>query len=174
MKMFYTQNELSKLTDSEILGLTSFEGGGETYFYSELKKLQKEEDGSFSFSFSDNSVIYTKNIDVYNRVKLGKARYDMLMKSMESKKEQDEREELFLERATEMITKMVEQTGSGIKRIENEAKSFRTNAEKHLKVTEEKWNNQLDSLKEFDIKAYNIKMEKVDKIIEAFDKLLEE
>jgi hypothetical protein len=41
-------------------------------------------------------------------------------------------------------------------------------------VTEEKWNNQLDSLKEFDIKAYNIKMEKVNKIIEAFENLLQD
>jgi len=173
MKMFYTQNELGKLSKGDLLELTTFGGGNDTYFYSELSKTQ-EQDGEYSFHFNDGTVIYTQQKETYESVKLGKARFDLIMKSQESKKEQDEREQLFLDRANEMLAGTLEKAGAGFSRIENEAKSFRKNAETHLEVTKTKWDSQLDTLKAFEVESFNIKMEKVDKIISAFEKLLED
>ena len=45
---------------------------------------------------------------------------------------------------------------------------------KKVKDTAKKWDGKVDELKAFDIEAYNIKMKKVEDIIKAFDKLLED
>lgn len=183
MKMYYTQAELAKLSPEKILELTTFGGGESVYYYSDLDKLQSH-GTEFSFHFKDKSVIYTQQEDTYNEVKVGKARFDLLGKSIEGNKEQDEREKAFYAELMEMV-------GTQIQNLTNATQNFETNADiaiktvgeqtggqmqqitTRLNTVAERWDEQMNALNTFDVKAYNVKMTKIDKIIDAFDKLLE-
>ena len=195
MKMFYTKEELKKLSEKEMADLMGFEGGDNYYFYSDLLRLGNE-DGEYSFYFNDGITVYTQNKHTYESVKNGKIRYSLLMSSLEEiKKEERERDEFYKE-----VTSMVR---NELKNVHDSVTTFRTNSDSaiirmekqntegiknigkisgdaHSRITKKvsdaakKWDKQMEKLNTFDTKAYDIKMEKLDKLIDMFSSLMEE
>jgi len=212
MKNFYTQGELKKLSNEELMELTTFGGDENMFYYSDLDKVQASTDSSdgtpeYSFHFTDEKVIYTKDVETFNEVKLGKARYDMLSKSLEAHKSDEEMMQNFFERVTGMVQDKVQEmteVNQGVQsNIDKNVKNMCSNAtneiqtlaqvavetvkgldannqavidlmNKQIEKVTKKWGSKVDELKAFDIEAYNIKMKKVEDIILAFDKLLED
>jgi len=210
MKNFYTKEELKNISDDELLELTTFGRGDNIYYYSNLADVSFEEYSSekeYSFKLKDGSSIYTRDYNIYNSVITGKARFDLLTKSLEDNKSDEDKMNKFLENITSMVSDRVtnmEQRNDKSKdiiedNIKNMTKNATNNIEKFVdmgtkivsglssnnqsvidlmtsKIEEvsTKWDGKVDELKMFDIEAYNIKMKKVEAIIKAFDKLLED
>lgn len=184
MKMFYTKNELKDMGKDELLKLTTFGGGDNAYYYADLEKLQAN-GSEYSFHFKDKTVIYTQQKETYDEVKLGKARYQLLTKTLEDNQEQDKREQVFFEEIRTMVASQVQNLSTATTNLENNADiAIKTIGEKtagqmkaitkRLDAVAGKWDDKMDDLKVFDVDAFNVKMRKVDKIIDAFDKLLED
>jgi len=195
MKMFYTKEELKKLNEKEMAELVGFEGGGNYYFYSDLVRLGNE-DGEYSFYFKDNTTIFTQKKSTFERVKNGKIRYSLLMSSLEElKREEKEKDKFYdtissmvrdeLKNVHESVTVFRTNSDSAIRRLEKqnteaikniEKISADKNAEYTKKILEsaKKWDEQMEKLNTFDTKAYDIKMEKLDKLIDMFSSLMEE
>lgn len=211
MKNFYTQAELKDISNEEMLELTTFGGEEKVFYYSDLDKVQSKitNDGEaeYSFHFRDDNVIFTKDIETFEEVSVGKARFDMLSKSLEAHKSDEEMMKNFYENVTMMVQnkvqEMTEVNQSTQENIRQNVQNMTTNAtseiqdfvqagvetvkgldsnnqsvidlmNKQIEKVTKKWNGKVDELKAFDIEAYNIKMRKVEEIIKAFDKLLED
>ena len=84
-KMFYTKEELSKISKDELTQLTTF-GPNNEFFYSELVSIENVSKGTeeFKFVFRDGEVIFTQEVKTFNDVKTGKMRYDLITKSAEN------------------------------------------------------------------------------------------
>lgn len=194
MQMFYTIQELKNLSSEELLDLASFGGSDSTYFYSEVFGFQIEED-SYSILFKNGSNIYTKEERTYDLVKKGKARYDFISKSLEETGNQNKREQLFYETVeknldakldlfSKSISNITNQLNKSInnltKQNEQDIKDLKKNKNiqldlltKQLEKFSNAWISKINRLDDFDTNAYYIKMGQLDKIIEAFDVLLE-
>ena len=183
MKMYYSKSDLKNITQEELLKLTTF-GGDNSYYYADLERVQSAGD-EYSFHFKDNSVIYTQQKETFDEVKIGKARYNMLSKSLEENQDQERREQEFYVEMRSMLSKQMESiaytnninvtnTDSLVKSVEKETKSLIKHIKLRLDETANMWEEQIELLSAFDVDAYNIKMAKVDKIINAFSELLED
>ena len=182
MKMYYTKSELKSLTPEELLDLTTFGGEENTYYYADLEKVQKEE-GEYSFIFKDKTVIYTQEIDTFDKIALGKARFELVSASLKDNKEAEIREREFQEEIKNMISTQMTAFDNSRKtnntNFELTIDSMKDKYEKTIEALDKKmystqrvWTNKIKQLEDFDTEAYNIKMQKLDKIIKAFDELL--
>lgn len=182
MQMFYTAQELKKLSSKELLELTTFGNDENVYYFSDLDKVVKE-GNEYSFHFKDGSTAYTQKESTFEKVKVGKARYDMITKSIEQNEEQDQREKQFYANIEKMVSAQI---AYGKAAVDEERKAVselvinlnesnvRTISSIDLKLEEtaKRWQKQIDKLKEFDLNAYNAKMKDINKIIDSFKELM--
>ena len=198
-KMFYSQEDLENISKDELLSLTTF-GPNNEYFYSDLQSVDNV-NGEFIFRFkSDTEEIYTQDAETFENVKAGKMRFDIIMKSLENSNDEfkikDEfytdvkanvAEELISVKenllfnseniksnAINNITSIRDEVAGAIQAMQKDnaeaikkIKGDSTTAIESVAKAVEKVNN-------IDIEAFNIRMEKIDKIINAFDALLED
>ena len=184
MKMFYTQKELSKLTPEELLDLVSFDGGGTTYYFSNLDKVFTEDEDEYCIVFNDGTEIFTKDTVVFEKVKTGKARYDLIGSMLQEKEQEEAKREEFYEEMKSFI-------GKELTNIHNQTKTNRTNFDLFVADSEKKnadmikkidstlsslaskWDEKLTQIDKFNTAEFDAKMDKVQKITEAFSELLE-
>ena len=194
-KMFYTQNELKNITKEELLELTTFGGSTDTFYYVDVENVSIV-DNEMCISFKNGEKVFTDSQETFDDVKLGKARYELLAKSLEANKEQDNRENVFYaktqthfesliidlnQRHDIQVKKLMEQNASQAESQRNTTKNLELTIESSIKKMEQmvetsakNWDKKVKELDYFDTEAYEVKMKKVDNIISAFAKLLED
>lgn len=181
MKLYYSKSDLKKITEKELLELTTF-GEDNAYFYSDLDKIQKE-DGEFSFLFKDKTVIYTQSEETYKEIILGKSRFEMLSISLKENEDAENKANEFREEMRTVVTNQMTEVHKTLKVLNTNivisTQDLESRVQKSVKDNDSKmdslvreWKDKIERLEEFDTKSYNIKMVKLDKIIEAFDELL--
>ena len=184
MKMFYTQKELGKLTSEELLDLVSFDGGGTTYYYSNLEKVFTEDDEEYCISFKDDTEIFTKDTEVFEKVKAGKARYDLIGSMLVEKEQEDSKRDDFYSEMKGFISAELAnihaQTATNRTNFDlSVADSEKKNADMIKKIDStlsslaKKWDEKLKQVDDFSKVDFDAKMDKVQKITDAFSELLE-
>ena len=182
MKMFYTKSELKSLTGEELLELTTFGSDENSYFYSDLERIKKE-DAEYSFHFKDGTTVFTQSEETFKEVKVGKARYELIYKSLEENKENKESQDEFYKNIVSMLSKQVKELHDSNKTFalnsEIAIKANGTKLDSHidsmsqkLDATVVRWNDKIKLLEDFNTNTYNVKMKKLDKIIDAFSEIL--
>jgi len=177
MKMFYTVKELQALSGEEILELSSFKGEGTTYYYSEIEKINNESDEEYSIVFRGGEEIFTKNKELIKEIRINKARFDLMTKSLEQvQKEKDTHKEFY----DNVKSDISEEMQNVHKTIQTNRTNFDIMIKNVQKTLEEKITssaNKMDAkvkeLNSIDIDKFNTLMQKVDLITEAFSELLE-
>jgi len=182
LKNFYTAKELSKLSDKELIDLTSFEGAGETYFYSDIQIVQ-EIDGEFCFKTGSGEEIYTKNAELIDEIKLGKARYDLLEKSLNRVNDEKDSNKAFQEEMRQMIREELTHIHQQVETnrtnfdlgIQNNGKKINealTNMETMIEKAATSWDNKMDTLNKVDTQKFDAMMKQMETITKAFSELL--
>ena len=184
MKAFYTKKELEKMTEDELLSITSFSGGNNVYYYENITKLSMTPK-EFVISFKSGEEVYTQSKEVFDSIKMGKARYDVLMKSLEEvQREQEIREEFMREIKSEISSQMSEvhsQINTNRQNFENMTKYIQEQTNKDIKSlsktvsdTMEKWNSKLDTLNSVDVDKFEKMMKQMETIADAFEILMKD
>jgi DNA repair exonuclease SbcCD nuclease subunit len=188
MKNFYTAKELQKISDEDLLKLTSFDGAGETYFYSDIQIIQEfsgQEDGEFCFKLGNGEEIFTKNAELINDIKVGKARYDLLSKSLETINEEKEANANFREEIRQTIRDEMGYVHQEIQTnrtnfdlgIQSNGKKINealTSMEVMIEKSAKSWDNKMDTLKKVDTKKFDTMMKQMETLTVAFSQLLED
>ena len=177
MKMFYTVKELQELSGEEILELSSFEGEGTTYYYSEIEKINSESDEEYSITFRGGEEIFTRNPKLIKKIRINKARFDLMAKSLEQvQKEKDDHKE-FYENIKSDISEEMQNVHNIIQTNRTNFNIMIKNVQKTLEEKIASSTNKMDTkvkeLNAIDIDKFNTLMQKVDLITEAFSELLE-
>ena len=176
--MFYTVKELQQLSGEEILELSSFEGEGTTYYYSEIEKINNESDGEYSITFRGGEEIFTKNPELIKEIRINKARFDLITKSLEQvQKEKDDYIE-FYENVKSDIQEEMQNVHRNIRTNRTNFDIMIKNVQKTLEEKITSSTNKMDvkvkELNAIDIDKFNTLIQKVNLITEAFSELLEE
>lgn len=185
MKMFYTAKELSEVSEEELSELVSFEGAGTTYYYSNLDKVFTEDDEEFCIRFKDSTEIFTKDLEVFNRVRMGKSRFDLLTKSLEQNNQDKEAHGDFYKKVSEDIkTEMANvhsQIDTNRKNFDNIVKYNKEKLNESMKemearvdITTQKMESAIKRLNDIDTEKFEKLITQVEKITEAFSELLED
>ena len=184
MKNFYTAVELGKLSDEELIKLTSFEGAGETFFYSNIQVVG-EDNGEFCFKLKNGEEIFTKNANLIREIKHGKARYDLLAKSLENMNTEKDSHKSFQNEMKQMlrdelqhINKQVETNRTnfdlGIQSNGKKINEALTSMETMIEKAATSWDNKIDTLKKVDTRRLDKMMLQMETITKAFGQLLED
>jgi len=184
MKNIYTPEEINKLSTKELSELFSFVSESNSYFYSDLKQIKYSE-GEYSFHLVNNDVIYTQDKDTYESVKAGKIRFDLISKSLEQNSAELKMREDFFNQISTVVSDQVNYLNSmsldNTKRTNEVISNANTNISDLITGIDSKVNKMISTyeskMKEFEAfntKTYEIKMKKVDAIIDAFGTLLED
>jgi len=195
MKNYYTQEELKNISDEELLELSCFGGNDSTYYYSNIKNVAKTGE-EYSITFKDSSTIYTQNEKKYNEIVKNKARYDLLSKSLAVVEADNDRMDSFLEKVQtsvdeklkvmldkvlitqdiikENVDNITANNINFIKESNKESSDIISKISKSVDIQSKEWSTKLLELKDFDVNSYNLKMKKLEKIIDSFSELLEE
>jgi len=162
---------MKRYTDKEVIELTSFKGGDETFYYKDIKTTTQNKD-DFSFVLMSGEVIYTKSKDLINKIKAGKARYDLTISSLE---QQNKDKEEIREFKNEIKSILNEQ----MKEVDNKLKSDREELHKTISIiksslnsTIEDMNSEVQKLNKIDIDRFTKTLDKMDKITDTFSDLL--
>lgn len=184
MKNFYTADEINKLDKKELSELLSFGSESNSYFYSDLKQI-KFSNGEYSFHLNNNDIIYTQDEETYESVKAGKIRYDLLAKTLEQNKADLAMKEDFYNSISSFVSTQVQLISTQSIENTSRANNVVTQANKDIAslisdIAEKvnamisKYESKMASFETFNTKTYEIKMKKVDAIIDAFGTLLED
>ena len=184
MKNFYTAKELGNLTPEELEQITSFRGEDTNYYYSEISKISEEGD-EFCIVFNDGEEIYTKNIELIGKIKNGKARYDLIAKTLERQNIEQDEHRAFYEQVqsdiAEQMQEMHQQVNIQKQNFELMVESIQKKTNNDIAKlgntvasTLESWNKRIDSLNSVDTKKFDKMMSQMEKITSAFSTLLED
>lgn len=176
MKMYYTVDELRNISKDELIELTTF-GPNNEYFYSELTSLLKEEN-EYSFIFKNGETIFTQSEDTYNNAKIGKMRYNLITQSSENVQKETKIREQFLKDTQDFVVSQInifntEMTKQSSVIVDNN-KSYLDNLKKETFNTIKNIEDTNNNLKQINIKDFEDKMKKLDKIIDTFGELLKD
>jgi hypothetical protein len=182
MKNFYTAKELGKLSDEDLIKLTSFAGAGETYFYSDIQIVQ-ETNGEFCFKLGNGEEIYTKNVELIEEIKLGKARYDLMAKSLENVNHEKTQNESFRDEMRELIRDEMTYIHGEVQTnrtnfdmgIQSNGKTINealTNMEMMMEKAAKSWDNKMKTLDTVNTDKFEKMMKKMEKITDSFSELL--
>jgi len=184
MKAFYNEAELSKISDEELIQLVSFEGAGTTYYYSNLDKVFTEDDEEFCIRFKDGTEIFTKDVKVFNNVKFGKSRFDLMGIMLKDKEVAAEKLDSVYKSLINESNKQTNNVISIAENIKQENTAMIDSLQKQnekllltlagtLNDVTEKWNKKLEQVDNFNSKDFKDRMKKIDQITVAFSELLE-
>ena len=183
MKNFYTQTELAKLSPEELLELSSFEGAGNTYYYDNVDKVFTEDDEEFCIRFKDNDEIYTKDKAIFDKVKHGKARFDLISKSLQQAQDKENDHTAFYEQVKSDIQAEMKNVHEQVKinrnNFDTAIKQNRDVLDTAISRMESKVNAASDKLEErvselnsVDLEKFNNLMKQIETITDAFGDLL--
>lgn len=163
LKNFYSVKELSKLSSEEILELSSFDGQGTTYYYSEIEKITNESDEEYSIKFRDGEEIFTKNAELIEEIRIGKARFDLITKSLEHvQKEEDEHTEFYEKVKSDILEEM--------QNVHTQVQTNRTNFDTAIKQNRDVLDNAISGIQNDIEKSIKVMESKISKSSEALDK----
>jgi len=181
LKNFYTATELSKLSPEELMEISSFKGGDETFFYRDITSI-REEDGEFCIVINGEE-IFAKDAELIERIKVGKARYDLLEQSIKKSNEEAEANESFRNEIRSMISTEMENIHSqvqtnrtnfdlGISANEKILNDKLSKMEEMIEKAARSWDNKMDTLNKVDTKKFDAMMTQMETITKAFGELL--
>lgn len=186
-KMFYTLDDLRNISQEELIELTTF-GPKNEYFYSELISIEDQGD-EFVILFRNGEKIYTQSTETVESTRIGKMRFDLIMKSAENAQhELDIQENFYTSIQSEISTSISKMESDMLLKLNEVTDHFKksvdaTNDEHKQTIKKIKGDSEsaLDLVESaakkitaVDIAAFEEKMKKLDKILDAFGSLLEE
>jgi hypothetical protein len=176
MKFLYTYEEINELSHKEILELSTFSNN--KYFYSDIYEIGTVDNFSdkdkpeYYVTFLNGNSIYTTDKSIFDAIKIGKSRWELIGKSVESKDTLEKLETDFYNRTIKLIDNYFKKASSENK---DNMKELNRKFEEHLKNTEEEAYNSTKKINELQEKILGLRLqekaEKLDKIISSFDVL---
>jgi len=184
MKNFYTAEELGKLTSEELEEITSFRGKDTNYYYSEINKIS-EDNGECCITLNNNEEIYTKNDRIISKIKNGKSRYDLIVKTLERHNIEQDEHRAFYEQVQSDIAEQMQEVH---KQINIQEQNFELMVKSIQKKTNDdiaklsntvaetlgNWNKRIDSLNSVDVDKFDKIMKQMETIASAFEVLLKD
>lgn len=175
----YTIDELKVLSAGDVLNLVSFEASNNTrYFYSDIRAAQKRTNDFIIALKSSDTYITTTDENKFNEILLGKANYDLIGKTLEAVNEYNVNETKFFNSINATMNNMKDSFSNSLNNttqtISNSSSVLVSDIHKMSEQAIENINSTINKLNDFDKRSFDIKMEKIDQIINIFGTLLED